>query len=306
MILKALTFSLLAIPTVCGAVSLDLPANAVLSDRSSAAFDSYSMPTGAWTGELVPMRSVEGPVAKQVWKIDGNNQTTLQLLAPIRQQLEESGFEVVYECRTDECGGFDFRFALDLAPSPLLQVNLNDYRYLAAEDSSETVVIFVSRTSTTGFIQIVRIGQVDGPDTLTTNASVPVAQTVSTVVENTDSATLESAGHLILGDLIFESGSANLGQGPYPSLESLAAFLTSNPERIIALVGHTDSSGSLEANIEISRRRAAAVRQRLIDAYGISPDRLEANGMGYLAPVASNLTEEGRAENRRVEAILLD
>ena len=73
----------------------------------------------------------------------------------------------------------------------------------------------------------------------------------------------------------------------------------------IALVGHTDTVGGLEANINVSRARARSVRQRLIESYGIAEERLDAEGMGYLAPVASNLTAEGRDQNRRVEVVLL-
>ncbi|MFC6587568.1 OmpA family protein [Sulfitobacter pacificus] len=55
----------------------------------------------------------------------------------------------------------------------------------------------------------------------------------------------------------------------------------------------------------MSRARARSVRQRLIDGYGVSAARLDAEGMGYLAPVASNIDEAGREQNRRVEVVLL-
>jgi OOP family OmpA-OmpF porin len=73
----------------------------------------------------------------------------------------------------------------------------------------------------------------------------------------------------------------------------------------VALVGHTDATGSLDANIALSRKRAASVKDRLVRAYGIAVSRLDAEGMGYLAPIASNLTQAGRDANRRVEAVLL-
>lgn len=77
------------------------------------------------------------------------------------------------------------------------------------------------------------------------------------------------------------------------------------PNLRIAIVGHTDTVGGLEANIAVSRARASAVRDRLIERYDVAPNRIEAGGMGYLSPVASNLTPEGREMNRRVEVILL-
>ena len=82
--------------------------------------------------------------------------------------------------------------------------------------------------------------------------------------------------------------------------------MLANPVAKIAIVGHTDSVGSLDGNTALSRRRAESVLERLKSIYAIDPDRMEANGVGYLAPIASNLTEEGRQANRRVEVIRLD
>lgn len=85
----------------------------------------------------------------------------------------------------------------------------------------------------------------------------------------------------------------------------LAGYLTDNPNTRLALVGHTDDTGALQANIAVSKSRAEAVRTRLIDAHGVAPDRIEAQGVGYLSPLTSNATPEGRDLNRRVEAVLL-
>ena len=86
---------------------------------------------------------------------------------------------------------------------------------------------------------------------------------------------------------------------------TISAFLQENPTIRIAVVGHTDSVGALNANIALSKKRARAVRDRLTGRHDIAANRIEAEGMGYLAPIASNLTEEGRRANRRVEIILL-
>ena len=72
----------------------------------------------------------------------------------------------------------------------------------------------------------------------------------------------------------------------------------------MALVGHTDASGGLDVNIAVSRQRAQSVRQRLIDRYDIPARQVDAQGVGYLSPRASNLTEAGRQKNRRVEVMM--
>ena len=112
-------------------------------------------------------------------------------------------------------------------------------------------------------------------------------------------------GHVVLPDLNFVTGSSDLSTEEFDSLAALAAYLTKNPNIKIALVGHTDSQGALSRNIVVSKRRAQSVVERLVSVYAIPRSQLQAEGMGYLAPVASNLTQHGRDLNRRVEAILL-
>jgi len=69
------------------------------------------------------------------------------------------------------------------------------------------------------------------------------------------------------------------------------------------VVGHTDNIGDIDYNLRLSKARADAVVRELVTKYGISPDRLKAYGVGSLAPIAPNKTEEGRTMNRRVELV---
>ena len=98
--------------------------------------------------------------------------------------------------------------------------------------------------------------------------------------------------------------SATLNEGDYASLAAVAAWLQANPDGTIALVGHTDASGSLAANTALSERRAEAVAEVLVETYGADRNRIAAEGVGFLAPRATNQTEEGRQKNRRVEVIV--
>jgi OOP family OmpA-OmpF porin len=115
---------------------------------------------------------------------------------------------------------------------------------------------------------------------------------------------LETQGHATLQDLVFKTGSSELGDESFASLADLAAYLNDQPTRKVTLVGHTDAEGALDPNVALSKRRATAVMQRLLRTYGVSRAQVAADGVGYLSPVASNLTADGRAQNRRVEVIL--
>jgi OmpA-OmpF porin, OOP family len=72
----------------------------------------------------------------------------------------------------------------------------------------------------------------------------------------------------------------------------------------VYIVGHTDDKGALDHNLKLSHDRAEAVVKALVAQYGISPNRLVAEGVASFAPVASNASEQGRALNRRVEMVL--
>jgi OOP family OmpA-OmpF porin len=164
----------------------------------------------------------------------------------------------------------------------------------------------ISRTPTGGLVQVDR--QVE-PGFISADVATPAQDTAQEAnrpaVQGTDVETaLRQDGRLSLDDLSFGTGSSELSQGQYNSLTKLAAFLKANSDQTVALVGHTDAVGSLSANVALSTRRAASVMERLATAYGVPRSQMEAEGVGYLSPRASNLTELGRRTNRRVEVIL--
>lgn len=111
--------------------------------------------------------------------------------------------------------------------------------------------------------------------------------------------------------ILFDFDQAELREGSQASLQQVAELLTLSADPGIAVVGHTDSEGSPEYNVELSQRRADAVSQALV-ALGTDPARLQAEGRGETEPVAPNTTAdgaddpEGRAANRRVEIVVDD
>ncbi|MGE0684064.1 MAG: OmpA family protein [Candidatus Binatia bacterium] len=109
---------------------------------------------------------------------------------------------------------------------------------------------------------------------------------------------------LTLGDVLFEYNKANLKSGTIQNLYQLVTFLKENPDRNLIIEGHTDGLGSDSYNFELSQRRAHAVESFLIQN-GVNPARLTTRGYGEAYPVASNDTEAGRQENRRVEIVIL-
>jgi outer membrane protein OmpA-like peptidoglycan-associated protein len=106
-----------------------------------------------------------------------------------------------------------------------------------------------------------------------------------------------------LGDLLFDTGKADLKEGTTSNLNKLVTFLTKYPESTVILEGYTDSAGSDTYNLGLSHNRAESVRNYL-EQHSIAASRLTAAGKGEASPVASNDTASGRRQNRRVDVII--
>jgi len=106
-----------------------------------------------------------------------------------------------------------------------------------------------------------------------------------------------------LGDVLFDTGRANLKPGAASNLNRLVAFLNQYPDRTVRIEGYTDSVGGEDYNQGLSERRADSVKSYLAGE-GIGSIRLSASGKGESDPVASNDSAAGRQQNRRVEVII--
>ncbi|GFE64491.1 OmpA family protein [Litoreibacter roseus] len=304
----ALLFLLFSCGSAFAQMTLTFPASTTQLHSNTEDFTNYPLPVGPYSDGSIPTVVAEGQMTEATWRLNAPGTATLDVMDDLRQQLESTGFELLFECETQTCGGFDFRFSTAVLPEPLMHIDLGDFRFLSAQRLGEAipeyVSLFVSRSNEFAFVQMIRVGAADTPPVV--SEASPPASTVERPSLNTETLidVLEQSGAVVLEDLEFETGSSNLGTGPFASLDTIAGYLNDAAERTIAFVGHTDAVGLLQPNIELSRRRAQSVVDRLISDHGVSENQIRANGVGYLAPRATNLTDEGRAKNRRVEAIL--
>ncbi len=125
------------------------------------------------------------------------------------------------------------------------------------------------------------------------------AWTVATIGD-----TIRSKGRIAFtdNDVHFATASAALAGDSQAVLDQTAQVLQSNGDWKMRVVGHTDSVGSAASNDELARQRAVSVMNYLV-AHGVAQNRLSVDAKGQTEPVASNATDQGRAENRRVELI---
>ncbi|MGR3465904.1 OmpA family protein [Limimaricola sp.] len=299
--LLAAFFTALA-PGLAASQELPIPEGAALVADTVRETGTYALPTGPARNGPPPVIRQEGEVRLRGWRIESGTDPS-RIVAPIRAALEQTGFEIVLDCTARDCGGFDFRYGIEVLPPPEMHVDLGRFHALSARreaggDGPVAISALASRTGATAHLQIVTVTPEGASPAITTGAVSPAPAPAEDIADR-----LARDGHAVLDGIAFAPGSATLGARDIPALDALARWLGADPGRRVVLVGHTDMTGKLDANIALSRRRAQAVRQRLLET-GIAPDRLGAEGAGWLAPRAPNASAAGRAANRRVEAVV--
>ncbi|MEL6768224.1 MAG: OmpA family protein [Pseudomonadota bacterium] len=289
------------------------------------------------------MRAAEGRLEVSVWRGEaGGAGSPVAVISRYREALEEAGWEIVYDCADTACGGVRRRFALEVLPAPAMLLDTADLALLtatfaedvAADPSSEPPewdgLVRLGLVATRVLGQFYLQAAVISPAS-TNFAPFPGPATASDAAEEPEAASPEAGfpeptgrdpaelaawddpaslaevllaqGHLALNGIDFDIGTATLAPSSAAAIARTAEIIAALEDRPLAIVGHSDNSGALEPNVTLSRQRAEAVRQALI-ADGVAADRIEAHGVGWLAPLSSNDSDEGRAENRRVELVL--
>ena len=209
-------------------------------------------------------------------------------------QLEKAGFEKLLACDTDQCGGIPFTEAIDILPIPQMWVDGFNYRYYAGHKSDNGRDIYAAVLTS------------KNNDQVTTQLVVAVVGEIKNKMVDAAAMAkgLGEKGHIALYGIYFDTDKATIKPESAPTLAEMAKLLNGQPQMRVFIVGHTDSQGSYEHNMTLSRQRAESVAAALVKSYQIAKARLYTAGIGYLAPLGSNATEDGRALNRRVELVV--
>lgn len=309
-----LTLAAISLFALCASTSvadaspdLGAPEAAERTAHRVRAYDRYDLPTGVFGNRAVTSETVFGEVTWQAFRLSDPDASTDGVMAGYRSRLAALGFEPVFECHTETCGGFDFRFRAAILPAPAMLLDVADFSQFTAvrDEPASYASVLVSRVRDAVYVQTVSVEPRDPPDAVTPAPEMDTGTEVSFIPaeERELLARLNADGHVPVAGLEFELGGATLSESSKRSLDMLARLLSRDAEIAVYIVGHTDTAGSLEVNLTVSRRRAEAVRAALI-ARGVPAQQVAAQGVAFLAPVTSNQTEGGRARNRRVELVL--
>jgi len=274
-------------------------------DYEQSKFDAYPLLVkkatkgGGIEKNLAATTRVEGQVTRITYQAPAKR-TTLEVFRNYESELDKHGFEDVFRCTNASCGGRKFNHAV--AKYKYFGEDYEDQRYLAAKlkrsQGDVYVVVYAAMHHSGAASENNRVRvQLDVIE------AAPMDRGMVKIDPKALARDIESKGHVAIYAIHFETDSAKLRLESGPALAVIGQLMNDRPKLSLLVVGHTDNQGGLEHNKDLSRRRAQAVVKALTQQHGVSSKRLTAEGVAYLAPVASNRSEAGRAKNRRVELV---
>lgn len=299
----------------------------VLTYRDDVAYDEVKFPVGKVMykdEQAVISRSQDRAGQRTMLQyLTPAGKSALEVVRNYQQDLKAAGYKATYECTGEACGSADwitkgyFISTLvsgaywanigDNSPAACGNgANIGDFRYALLDNpaTGSTVAVaawrpgilsaycdeaeYQKRTS----IMVVKVD--------------PKAreQAMEALSASEMGKSLDASGKVAVYGILFDTAKADIKPESRASLEQIGTLLKQQTRLKLHVVGHTDNAGTLNGNIDLSKRRAEAVVAALAGTYGIARDRLTANGVASLAPVASNGDEAGKAKNRRVELVL--
>lgn len=273
-----------------------------ITGYSQKEFEKFTYPTSANLvnyNKLKDFRTLEGQLTN-IEYVAPKGVTTTQLFRTYQTQLRSAGFTEEFSCQSGECGSMPMHFVREYIQGSSRQIGNS----MVGEKNSAYLAASGSRDGQSYLVSIV-MGDY-GNDAARYAISIVRKEILDENKVDIQSVTerINATGRYAFYEILFDSNSATLKEGSSTSIEIIADFLDANPSKSVLIVGHTDNTGDFSQNVSLSSRRAEAVVNHLIRSRTHLKGRLTPVGVGMAAPVATNSTEEGRAQNRRVEMVV--
>lgn len=275
-------------------------------------FNEFTLPLGPAikkNSKRVPSKKVdlEGKITRILYRAP-KGRSTLEIFRNYRSALEKGGFEILFSCKEPECGRL-FHWLLYHGGKQIKSSKTSggafdmpmDIRYLSARLKKNNSIIYASLMVAfdNGFSKLSKV-----PITLLeVIESKSMDREMVTVDAEAMAQKIDVTGHISIYGIYFDTNSAKIKPESESALKEISKLMGMKPSLKLLVVGHTDNQGGYEHNMGLSKGRAHSVVTTLVGKQGIAANRLKAAGVGYLAPVASNDTDDGRAKNRRVELV---
>ena len=255
----------------------------VIEGQEVKEFDEQTLVIGKVQDDgSVKTVKLEGKVTKLDYR-DPDNRSSLERIRNYEQAFKKAGFEIKFMCSKEECGHEIGIETIGYYPPE---------RYLTAfqkrKEGNVWIGVFVPAGPWSKIIVV---------------EEKPMETGMVKVTAEVFKSNILKDGHAAVYGIYFDTGKSVIKPESDETIKEIAALLKTNASMHVYIVGHTDNVGSFKDNMELSQKRAEAVVNELITKYKIPSTNLEAGGVGPLAPVATNDTEEGKESNRRVEIV---
>jgi outer membrane protein OmpA-like peptidoglycan-associated protein len=225
---------------------------------------------------------LEGKITKIDYR-DPDDRSSLERFRNYEQALKKAGFEIKFICNKEECG-------------PEIGIETIGYyppeRYLTAFQKRKEGNVWIGVFVKAGPWTQIRVVE-----------EKPMETGMVKVTANVLEENIIKDGHMAVYGIYFDTGKSDIKPESDETIKEIAALLKTNASMQVYIVGHTDNVGKLKDNMELSQKRAEAVVNELITKYKIPSTNLQAEGVGPLAPLATNDTKEGKELNRRVDIV---
>lgn len=295
----------------------DLAAQAVLSGfEGSTLLGSYETDFDhlAWAESLereAPVEGVEGALLSRLFEKPGGR-SNLEVFRSYERELTGGGFTVHYASALTSTMSFKLKQMYDPPHTPSFKQRV----YVKPDGSGRVGALDLAFVVGVADHYLVASRTAGGEErwvAVLLSGSRPYYMVEELTLEAMETGTvtldleamrseIANSGKIAVYDIHFATGSADIEPRSADALAVIATYLEETPGGFY-IVGHTDDTGSLDANMRLSDERAAAVKRALVETHGVDAARLETRGVGPLSPVSSNTDDAGRALNRRVEIV---
>ena len=278
-------------------------------------FNEYVLPLSAPQGihpaTYVKRLQVEGLLSRHTYVAPAGRSAT-ELLRNYKLEFQRLGLQTMFEKKAGEPGALGPEYdkmADEDDLSQILSSNEEDERLLVGKTKDAKpsyYVVFVTSYSGNGLIPE-RLAAVvhKGSALAVVTVITPEAMEKKMSFVNADEmkGAIGESGKVVLYGIFFDTDKDVVKPESKPTLDEIVTLMKRDPSLKVHVVGHTDNQGKPDYNLDLSRRRAAAVVRELSTKYAVAANRLDAFGCGQYSPLAANTAEEGRAKNRRVELV---
>ena len=275
---------------------------AVIAKYIHRDYDEIDVPLKAIEGQKLTNMTLSGRYTS-IGYINPDNASIAAVFKSYSSALNKNGFEEIFNCNgKNECGYW-------FSPTFFRLPQLGSLYGPDAEEHSTSRYLLTKLSRPEGDVYVVLYVYSNTYDQTRTYLFVvesePLEDDLIKVDTDADgmAKALTDEGRIALYGIHFDTGKSTIKSESQTTINEISKLLKEQKDLKLIIVGHTDNQGELEYNMTLSQERAKSVVDTLVNDHGISAGRLKHWGVGYMSPMATNRSEDGRAKNRRVELV---